>query len=156
MRNFMDYFKKSDYTDISLLKWNIYNEIYILSIFFILVAQNLQSIIQNHIDNLQSSSSRSSLPENPHDQAALMILMAAQHQADKEGACLLQNQEVVEVLQNLVCSRDDEGVTAASDQSSSPQDPYAQILKLPGLQMVLGEQSADSSQVTSYHNKKTQ
>jgi len=112
-------------------------------------AQNLQSIIQNHIDNLQSSSSRSSLPENPHDQAALMILMAAQHQADKEGACLLQNQEVVEVLQNLVCSRDDEGVAAASDQSSSPQDPYAQILKLPGLQMVLGEQSADSSQARS-------
>jgi len=108
-------------------------------------AQNLQSIIQNHIENLQSNSSRSSLPENPHDQAALMILMAAQHQADKEGACLLQNQEVVDVLQNLVCSRDEEGGGTA-DHCSPPQDPYAQLLKLPGLQMVLGEQQADSSQ----------
>jgi hypothetical protein len=103
-------------------------------------AQNLQNIIQNHIDK---SNNPDSLPDNPHDQAALMILMAAQHQeeADKEsgGTTLLHNQEVVEVLQNLVCG------TRSQHQQDEQADPYAELLRIPSLQVALGHH-VDTSQ----------
>jgi len=97
-------------------------------------AQNLQNIIQNHIDK-SNNPSGTLQPDNPHDQAALMILMAAQHQeeAEKEGgSSLLQNQEVVEVLQNLVCG------SRGQQQHENDIDPYAQLLSIPSLQVVLG------------------
>lgn len=103
-------------------------------IIIVLVAQNLQNIIQNHIDK-SNNPSGTLQPDNPHDQAALMILMAAQHQeeAEKEGgSSLLQNQEVVEVLQNLVCG------SRGQQQHENDVDPYAQLLSIPSLQVVLG------------------
>ena len=141
---------------IVLLRYRIVPVIF----FFFLVAQNLQNIIQTQIQSIQSGGTsdleaeeqlaagqeqlvvgqeqlaagqeqqQQQLAVNPNAQAALMILLTAQQQAQAGGQSLLQNQEVVAVLQNLVCETA-EAVEAA--------DPYAQIMRIPDLQLALGQ-----------------
>ena len=108
--------------------------IYIL--FSILVAQNLQNIIQSQIESVCSEQAGESEPEqgqpqlDPNAQAALMILLTAHQQAETGQQSILHNQEVVNVLQDLVC------------ESQQPRDPYAEMMSIPGLQAALGQPPA--------------
>ena len=91
------------------------------------------------------------MPDNPADQAALMILMAAQHQEQAEnkdggGSTLLHNQEVVEVLENLVCG------SRNVQQQEEQVDPYAQLMRIPSLQLVLGHNASSSSSSQNGHS----
>jgi len=121
-------------------------------------AQNLQNIIQTQIQTIQTgispedtrgstncvatSQSESLQPKqtraptpsqqqqiDSNAQAALMILLTAQRQAQAGEASLLHNPEVVNVLQSLVCQ----------EQAEAVQDPYAQIMNIPGITMALGQ-----------------
>ena len=101
---------------------------------YVSVAQNLQNIIQQQIENIQSGGSGSREEQeqesavNASAQAALMILLTAHQQAQTGENCILQNQEVVNVLQTLVCEK--EGLQL---------DPYAEIMSIPSLQVALGQ-----------------
>jgi hypothetical protein len=124
---------------------------------YVLVAQNLQNIIQTQIKSIQSGGTTDLAEEeeeeeeqlkvrteqeqqqqhvaaNPNAQAALMILLAAQQQAQTGDQSLLQNQEVVAVLQNLVCEAAD-----PLQEAGGAVDPYAQIMRIPDLQLALGQ-----------------
>jgi len=116
-------------------------------------AQNLQNIIQTQIQTIQTgippekrqSSSSSPTPGsdilpqsinsqqqiNSNAQAALMILLTAQRQAQAGENSLLHNPEVVNVLQSLVCQ--------ANDPLKQDMDPYAEIMSIPGITVALGQ-----------------
>jgi len=115
-------------------------------------AQNLQNIIQTQIQTIQTGippekrqSSPSPTPPteilppslgsqqqiNSNAQAALMILLTAQRQAQTGENSLLHNPEVVNVLQSLVCQ--------ANDPMKTDMDPYAEIMSIPGITVALGQ-----------------
>jgi len=124
-------------------------------------AQNLQNIIQTQIQTIQTGippekrqSSPSPTPAadilppslgtqqqqiNSNAQAALMILLTAQRQAQAGENSLLHNPEVVNVLQSLVCQ--------ANEPAKPDMDPYAQIMSIPGITVALGQ---PPTQVPSY------
>jgi len=125
-------------------------------------AQNLQNIIQTQIQTIQTGvplDKRQSSPTPPpaseilppnigsrqqinsNAQAALMILLTAQRQAQAGENSLLHNPEVVNVLQSLV--------SQANDPMTPDSDPYAEIMNIPGITVALGQ---PPTQVTSYPN----
>ena len=60
-----------------------------------------------------------------------MILLTAHQQAQSGENSILGNQEVVNVLQNLVC------------QEAEVRDPYAEMMSIPSLQVALGQPEAN-------------
>jgi hypothetical protein len=115
-------------------------------------AQNLQNIIQTQIQTIQTGippekrqTSPSPTPAsdllpptlgtqqqiNSNAQAALMILLTAQRQAQAGENSLLHNPEVVNVLQSLVCQ--------ANEPMKPDMDPYAEIMSIPGITVALGQ-----------------
>lgn len=115
-------------------------------------AQNLQNIIQTQIQTIQTgippekrqnspspTPTTDILPQslsnqqqiNANAQAALMILLTAQRQAQSGENSLLHNPEVVNVLQSLVCQ--------ANDPMKPDMDPYAEIMSIPGITVALGQ-----------------
>jgi len=114
-------------------------------------AQNLQNIIQTQIQTIQTGippEKRQNSPSptpvsevlpqslnnhqiNSNAQAALMILLTAQRQAQSGENSILHNPEVVNVLQSLVCQ--------ANDPLKPDMDPYAEIMSIPGITVALGQ-----------------